>query len=205
MSGFEFGLRFSFFLITQLTITGQKFSKCLKNGTFVFMLQGKTIHVQSNLMECDVSAHRLSFGVVNSSEDALINIYDASSWTAVWNLRGWRRLARVCCLVKHFLHKQHGVHQGAFLPVNQWIFLFSAFKLVNDPLDYCNIERRRSKAKFWSGVFAESVYKLINMNHKHLLSCCVEILDSFNSRIHGVLEHLNSCLATKQVSKIFSF
>ena len=46
MSGFEFGLRFSFFLITQLTITGQKFSKRLKNGTFVFcyvfMLQGKT-------------------------------------------------------------------------------------------------------------------------------------------------------------------
>ena len=83
--------------------------------------------------------------------------------------------------------------------------LFSAFKLVNDPLDCCNIERRRSKAKFWSGVFAESVYKLINMNHKHLLSCCVEILDSFNPRIHGVLEHLNSCLATKQVSKIFSF
>ena len=79
MSGFEFGLRFSFFLITQLTITGQKFSTCLKNGTFVFMLQGKTIHVQSNLMECDVSAHRLSFGVVNCSEDALINIYDASS------------------------------------------------------------------------------------------------------------------------------
>ncbi|CAH3015002.1 unnamed protein product [Porites evermanni] len=36
------------------------------------------------------------------------------------------------------------------------------------------------------------------MNHKHLLSCCVEILDSFNPRIHGVLEHLNSCLATKQ-------
>ena len=85
-----------------------------------------------------------------------------------------------------------------------WI-LFGAFKLVNDPLDYCNIERRRSKAKFWSGVFAESVYKLINMNHKHLLSFCVEILDSFNPRIHGVLEHLNSCLATKQVSKIFSF
>lgn len=40
------------------------------------------------------------------------------------------------------------------------------------------------------------------MNHKHLLSCCVEILDSFNPRIHGVLEHLNSCLATKQVSKV---
>lgn len=79
----------------------------------------------------------------------------------------------------------------------------STLKLVNDPLDYCNIERRRSKAKFWSGVYAESVYKLINMNHKHLLSCCVEILDSFNPRIHGVLEHLNSCLATKQVSKIF--
>jgi len=103
------------------------------------------------------------------------------------------------------LHKQHGVHQWAFLPVNQWIFLFGAFRLVSDPLDYCNIERRRSKAKFWSGVFAESVYKLINMNHKHLLSCCVETLDSFNPRIHGVLEHLNSCLATKQVSKIFSF
>lgn len=117
----------------------------------------------------------------------------------------WRRLVRVCCLVKHFLHKQHGVHQWAFLSVNQWIFWFGAFKLVNDPLDYCNIERRRIKAKFWSGVFAESVYKLINMNHKHLLSCCVEILDSFNPRIHGVLEHLNSCLATKQVSKIFSF
>ncbi|XP_015768449.1 PREDICTED: cilia- and flagella-associated protein 99-like [Acropora digitifera] len=36
------------------------------------------------------------------------------------------------------------------------------------------------------------------MNHKQLLNCCVEILDSFNPRIHGVLEHLNSCLATKQ-------
>ncbi|XP_068709069.1 cilia- and flagella-associated protein 99-like isoform X2 [Montipora foliosa] len=36
------------------------------------------------------------------------------------------------------------------------------------------------------------------MNHKHLFSCCVEILDSFNPRIHGVLEHLNACLATKQ-------
>lgn len=40
------------------------------------------------------------------------------------------------------------------------------------------------------------------MNHKQLLNCCVEILDSFNPRIHGVLEHLNSCLATKQVGKI---
>ena len=160
-------------------------------------------------MECDVSAHCVWFGVVNCGEDALINIYDerilCQSWTAVSNLRGWRRLARVCCLVQLFLHKQHGAHQWASLPVNQWIFLFGALKLVNDPLDYCNIERRRSKAKFWSGVFAESVYKLINMNHKHLLSCCVEILDSFNPRIHGVLEHLNSCLATKQVSKIFSF
>ncbi|KAL9982729.1 hypothetical protein ACROYT_G004813 [Oculina patagonica] len=35
------------------------------------------------------------------------------------------------------------------------------------------------------------------MDHKRLLSCCVEILDSFNPRIHGVLEHLNTCLATK--------
>ena len=40
------------------------------------------------------------------------------------------------------------------------------------------------------------------MNHKQLLNCCVEILDSFNPRIHGVLEHLNSCLAAKQVGKI---
>ena len=39
------------------------------------------------------------------------------------------------------------------------------------------------------------------MNHKRLLSCCVEVLDSFNPRIHGVLEHLNTCLATKLVSK----
>lgn len=35
------------------------------------------------------------------------------------------------------------------------------------------------------------------MEHKRLLKCCVEILDSFNPRIHGVLEHLNTCLATK--------
>ena len=83
------------------------------------------------------------------------------------------------------------------------IFFVRCIKLFNDPLDYCNFERRRSRVKFWSSVFAESVYKLINMNHKHLLSCCVEILDSFNPRIHGVLEHLNSCLATKQVSNNF--
>ncbi|XP_020614236.1 cilia- and flagella-associated protein 99-like [Orbicella faveolata] len=35
------------------------------------------------------------------------------------------------------------------------------------------------------------------MDHKRLLSCCVEVLDSFNPRILGVLEHLNTCLATK--------
>ena len=29
----------------------------------------------------------------------------------------------------------------------------------------------------------------------------MEILDSFNPRIHGVLEHLHSCLATRQVRK----
>ena len=43
----------------------------------------------------------------------------------------------------------------------------------------------------------------IKMDHKRLLSCCVEILDSFNPRIHGVLEHLNTCLATKMVSQSF--
>lgn len=160
-------------------------------------------------MECYVSAHCLSFGVVNCGEDALINIYDApilcQSWTAVSNFRGWRRLARVCCLVKHFYtNNMASTSEHLYLWISDF-FLFGALKLVNDPLDCCNVERRRSKEKFWSGVFAESVYKLINMNHKHLLSCCVEILDSFNPRIHGVLEHLNSCLATKQVSKIFSF
>lgn len=143
MSGFEFGLPFSFFLLTQLTITSQKFSKCLKNGsdplrkgkkdTFFFLLcfyasRKITIHVQSNLMECDVIAHCLWFGVVNCGEDALINIYavriSCRSWTAVSNLRGWRRLARVGCLVKHFLHKQHGVHQWASLHLNWWTILW---------------------------------------------------------------------------------
>ena len=31
--GLDPGLRFSFFLIDALSITGQKFSKCLKNGS----------------------------------------------------------------------------------------------------------------------------------------------------------------------------
>ena len=41
----------------------------------------------------------------------------------------------------------------------------------------------------------------IIMDHKRLLSSCVDVLDSFNPRIHGVLEHLNTCLATKLVRK----
>ena len=39
------------------------------------------------------------------------------------------------------------------------------------------------------------------MDHKRLLSSCVDVLDSFNPRIDGVLEHLNTCLATKLVRK----
>ena len=33
MSGFDSGLRFSFFLIETLSIAGQEFSKCLTNGS----------------------------------------------------------------------------------------------------------------------------------------------------------------------------
>ena len=53
-----------------------------KKDTFVFLLcfyasRKNTLHVQSNLMECDVRAPCLRFCVVNCGEDALINIYDA--------------------------------------------------------------------------------------------------------------------------------
>ena len=40
------------------------------------------------------------------------------------------------------------------------------------------------------------------MNLKQLLNCCVETLDTLNLRIPGVLQHLNSCIAAKQVGKI---
>ncbi|KAK2572323.1 Cilia- and flagella-associated protein 99 [Acropora cervicornis] len=63
-----------------------------------------------------------------------------------------------------------------------WCILAGSTKLAKSPVSYVGLIGLSRK----------------EMNHKQLLNCCVEILDSFNPRIHGVLEHLNSCLATKQ-------
>ena len=68
-------------------------------------------------------------------------------------------------------------------------------------MEHYNVrQKRKRKEAIKTRIFLKSVGSCsANMDHKRLLSCCVEMLDSFNPRIHGVLEHLNTCLATKLV------
>lgn len=86
----------------------------------------------------------------------------------------------------------------SFLLYPDWRFIFWWIVAT-----FCKGERKNGT--FETKTFVKSVDNLraeIIMDHKRLLSSCVEVLDSFNPRIHGVLEHLNTCLATKLVRKL---